>query len=98
MCIGWCGNIYGIHLRVVNELLCIGVPFRYAMPGCIIFYFSFVAAHDGYQLRIGYFVKCRAAFYFSNITAANHTPVYLLHEYRFKYSRELIATSCKKKE
>ena len=54
------GDIYSRHLRVVNELLRVGIPALYAVTLGVRLRFSLVAAHHSHNLRAGHLVESRS--------------------------------------
>ena len=83
---GWCGNIYGVDLRVLNEVPCIGVPFRYVVSFGIALSPFRVAAHHGHHARPLHQVEGWPTFLFRCFTAADESPsdfCCLLHYYMY---------------
>ena len=56
------GNVHGVHLFVVNQLLGIVVPFRNPSFLGVGLGLVTISAHDGHYFGVLYFLECRSAF------------------------------------
>ena len=75
----WCSNIYCIDIRIINELLSIGVPFANMMPFGIRTSFGFTSAHYSLYMRTLNFIESRSRLLFGNLTTTNKSPSYFFH-------------------
>ena len=75
---GRCGDIHSIHLRVIYQLLRIGVPALHIVPLGIRPGFLLASAHHGTYAGAWYHGKGRATLLLGDLTAAYKAPLYLL--------------------
>ena len=68
------GYIDSIHIRVVNQLLGIGIPFRYAVTLSIATRLLLLTTHHRHDRRALYFRECRTTFLFCYLTTADEAP------------------------
>ena len=73
---GWGGNIYGIYVFIINQFLCIIVPFGNASFFGISFSFGDIPTHHSYHFGVFNFLKCRSTFVFGHFSAADKSPFY----------------------
>ena len=69
-----CGHIYGIHIRIIDQTLGIGIPFGYVMLHGIGTGTLFCTAHHGHHTRALYLAEGRTAFEFGHLATTNKTP------------------------
>ena len=74
-----CGDIYGIHLGVVNQLLGIGKPTGNTMPLGITASTPFLTTHHRHDLRTFHLRKGGAALLLSHLTTTDEAPLQSLH-------------------
>ena len=71
---GRCSHIDGIHVRIINQFLSIGVPFLDTMGDCIGACATFRAAHDCHHTRPFHFAEGRTTFLLRHLTATDESP------------------------
>ena len=72
---GWrCGYIYGIHVRIVDHLLCIGIPLGYTVLNGISASMLLSAAHHSHHTRAFNIAECGSALLLGNLATAYKTP------------------------
>jgi len=79
MTIGMRGDVYCIHLFIVNERIGIVIPPRYAVALGVVCRLFSVAPHYRHQRGTAGLLKSGATFLFSDITASNNAPANLFH-------------------
>ena len=74
---GRCGDVDGVHLGVVHQFLCIGVPVGDVVAFGIGLYLFCVTAHDGMYAASLDETEGGAALLLGDFAAANEAPFYL---------------------
>ena len=73
---GWrCGNINGIHFRIVNQFLSRCIPSRNMVTLSIATSLQFLSAHHRNDLRTLYFREGRTTFFLCHLTASDEAPM-----------------------
>ena len=74
MAAGRRSNIDSIHVGIVNELLGIGIPFRYAVSLSIATRLLLLATHHRHHAGAFYLRERRPAFLFCHLTTSDEAP------------------------
>ena len=73
-------DIHRIHVRVVNELWSVCIPFFYAMLLSIFFCPFLCSRHNCHNLRALHHTESRSAFLLHDLATSDKSPLYRLHK------------------